>query len=352
MRKGRRDGHDSVALLSGKVPDSNGIQIGSIFAAVEGLDGQERCTRVTREITRDCVRLGKKFWVQHGRRGGGVQAALEAFLRRLKGLTGRSAGRRGVRAFTGDYERRGQKTFHASRQTGGWVKAAGVVAAGGAQAQRDVKRCMSSCDALLCILSVRAVSIKVARSVANCRVNSCVALLSLKRKFADGGSVTRRVRGRYGPATVVVLSDSIRLLRCRDGPLSPWFCGDGYSLYGGAGSCKGEGAGWALNCVLRKGRRDGHDSVVALAGSVPVSNGIDVRSILAAVEGVDRQARCRSVTREITRECVRLGKKLWGQDGRRVAGEGRRRGRGGRVQAGLEAFLRRLKGLHRHERAY
>ena len=33
---------------------------------------------------------------------------------------------------------------------GGWVKAAGVVAAGGAQAQRDVKRGMNSCDALLC----------------------------------------------------------------------------------------------------------------------------------------------------------------------------------------------------------
>ena len=190
-----------------------------------------------------------------------------------------------------------------------------MVAAGGAEAQSGSKRCMNSCDALLCILSVRAVSIKVTRSGANCRVNSCVALLSLKRKFADGRSVSRRVRRRYGLATVVVLSDSMRLLRCRDGPLSPWFCDDGYSLYGGAGSCKGEGAGWALNCyfVLGKGRRDGHDTVVALAGSVPVANGIDVRSIFdrqGAVEGVDRQARCRSVTREITRVYAKIFLKI------------------------------------------
>ena len=210
-----------------------------------------------------------------------------------------------------------------SRQTGGWVKAAGVVAAGGAQAQSGSKRGMSSCDALLCILSVRAVSIKVARSGANCRVNSCVSLLS-EKNFADGRSVRRRVWGRYGLATVVVLSDRIRLLRCRDGPLPPWSCGDGYSFYGGAGSCKGEGAGWALNCVLGKGRRDGHDTVVALAGSVPVSDGIDVRSIFRAFERVDGQARCRSVTREITRECVRLCEKFWAHDGRRVAAHGPR----------------------------
>ncbi len=151
--------------------------------------------------------------------------------------------------------------------------------------------------------------------------------------------------------------------------------------------------------VLRKGRRDGHDTVVALAGSVPVSNGIDVRSIFGAVEGVDRQGRCTSVLREITRDCVRLGKKFWAQHGRREAGEGRAstgraggpfsadgevdrkermyerwtrvheslreigekkflapdgrrvvvegraRGRAGRAQAGLEALLRRMEGL-------
>ena len=86
--------------------------------------------------------------------------------------------------YTRDYERLGQKTFGASRQTGGWVKAAGVVAAGGAQAQSGSKRCMNSCDALLCILSVRAVSIKVARSVANWREFMC--FFDLSADFADG----------------------------------------------------------------------------------------------------------------------------------------------------------------------
>ena len=100
---------------------------------------------------------------------------------------------------TGDYERLGQKTFDASRQTGGWVKAAGVVAAGGAQAQSGSKRGMNSGDALLCILSVRGVSIELARSVANCRVNSCVSLLSLKETLRMGAE--RRV----GCGGVVVL---------------------------------------------------------------------------------------------------------------------------------------------------
>ena len=51
------------------------------------------------------------------------------------------------------------------------MKGAGVVAAGGAEAQSGSKRGTGSCDALLCILSVREVSIKLARSGANCRVN-------------------------------------------------------------------------------------------------------------------------------------------------------------------------------------
>ena len=38
-----------------------------LLRRLKGLKG----TRVTREITRECVRLGKKFWAQHGRRGGG-----------------------------------------------------------------------------------------------------------------------------------------------------------------------------------------------------------------------------------------------------------------------------------------
>ena len=85
--------------------------------------------------------------------------------------------------------RLGKKIVGGSRETEGWAKAAGVVAAGGALAQSGAKRCMYSCDALLCILlcilSVRAESIKVARSGANCRVNSCATLLFLKNNLAD-----------------------------------------------------------------------------------------------------------------------------------------------------------------------
>ena len=105
----------------------------------------------------------------------------EAFLGRLDGLTGRSAGAR-------DFVRLGKKILGASGETGGWAKAAGVVAAGGAQAQRNAKRCMNSCDALLCILSGRAESIKVARSGANCRVNSRAALLFLQKFLRIGAA--------------------------------------------------------------------------------------------------------------------------------------------------------------------
>ena len=42
---------------------------------------------------------------------------------------------------------------------------------------------------------------------------------------------------------------------------------------------------------------------------------------------------------------MRLGKKFWAHDGRRVDGEGRARGRAGRVRVGLEALLRRMEGL-------
>ena len=215
---------------------------------------------------------------------------------------------RGARAFTGDHERLGQKTFHASRQTGGWVKAAGVVAAGGAQAQRDEKRCMNSCDALLCILSVRAESIRVARNVANCRVNSCVALLSLKKKFADGRSVSRRVRRRYGLATVYVLSDRIRLLRCRDGPLPPWACGYGYSLYGGSGSCKGEGAGWALNCVFRIPYcvRAGETATIQLFDWPAASRfqtGLTLEAFLGRLKGLTGRRDAREIARDDERMC-------------------------------------------------
>ena len=93
----------------------------------------------------------------------------EACLGWLDGLTGRSARTR-------DFVRLGKKILGGSGETGGWAKAAGVGAAGGALAQNGAKRCMYSCDDLLCILSGRAESIKVARSGANCRVNSCADL--------------------------------------------------------------------------------------------------------------------------------------------------------------------------------
>jgi hypothetical protein len=62
-------------------------------------------------------------------------------------LTGRSAGTR-------DFVRLGKKILGALRETGGWAKAAGVGAAGGALAQHDAKGCMNSFDVLLCILSI------------------------------------------------------------------------------------------------------------------------------------------------------------------------------------------------------
>ncbi len=90
--------------------------------------------------------------------------------------------------------RLGKKILSASRETGGWKKAACVGAAGGALAQSGAKRDMNSCDDLLCdpvgILSGRAEGIKVAQSGANCRVNSCAALLFLQ-KFLQIGAACR-----------------------------------------------------------------------------------------------------------------------------------------------------------------
>ena len=132
LRKGRRDVPDSIAIFARKVSVSNGIHSRSLFG-------------------------------------------------RLDGLTGRSAGTR-------DLVRLDKKILGASRETEGWAKAAGVVAAGGAQAQREAKRCMNSCAALLCILSVRAESIKVARSVAKCCMNSCAALLFPQKLLRIGAA--------------------------------------------------------------------------------------------------------------------------------------------------------------------
>ena len=50
-----------------------------------------------------------------------------------------------------------------------------------------------------------------------------------------------------------------------------------------------------------------------------------------------------------TRDYVRLGMKFWVYHGRRVAGGGRTRGRGGRVRAALEALLAADGGVDRQE---
>ena len=49
---------------------------------------------------------------------------------------------------------------------------------------------------------------------------------------------------------------------------------------------------------------------------------------------------------------MRLCEKFWAHDGRRVDGEGRAGGRGGRVRAGLVAFLAADGGVARCERMY
>ena len=95
---------------------------GGLFAAVEGVDRQERtyerCTRDTREFTRDGARNFGRITADgvagggRPRRGAGrAQAALEALLRRLKGLTGRSARTRDVREIHGSLREIGQESF-------------------------------------------------------------------------------------------------------------------------------------------------------------------------------------------------------------------------------------------------
>ena len=117
-----------------------------------------------------------------------------------------------------------------------------VGAAGGAQAQSGSKRGMNSCDALLCILSVSCRGgrrVSKWREVARSEFVCCFALFA--KVFADWRSVLRRLGRRYGCATKYVLQDSIRLLRCGDGSLSPWTFGYGYSVYDCSGSCKDTG---------------------------------------------------------------------------------------------------------------
>ena len=101
--------------------------------------------------------------------------------------------------------RLGKKILGASRETGGWAKAAGVVAAGGALAQRGAKRCMYSCDDLLCILSVRAEEYQSGAKWRELPREFMCCLALSEKVFADWRSVSRRRRRRYGLATKYVL---------------------------------------------------------------------------------------------------------------------------------------------------
>ena len=252
---------------------------------------------------------------------------------------------------TGDCERLGQKTFHASRQTGGWVKAAGVVAAGGAQAQSGSKCCMNSCDALLCILSVRTVSIKVARIGANCRVNSCVALLSPKKfcgwaqRVASGaaalwscncGCSVRQytfVKVQRWSAVALVLRRWVQLIRwCRH-------------LQGGKSRLGAELR--IAYCV-----RAGETATIQLLhwpAACRFQTGLTLEALLGRLKGMTG----RRDTREITRDCEKMceiGQEILGATWQ--TGGWRRPRVAGRAQVALEALLRRLKGLHRYERCY
>ena len=79
--------------------------------------------------TRQMRRLAKAA------RGGGIRPALEAFLRWLNGVTGRSACTRDVREFHESLREFGPKNFRCMTADGWLAKGgAGVVAAGRAQA--------------------------------------------------------------------------------------------------------------------------------------------------------------------------------------------------------------------------
>ena len=87
---------------------------------------------------------------------------------------------------------------------------------------------------------------------------------------------------------------------------------------------------------LRKGRRDGPDSIAKFARKVSVSNGIHSRSFFGAVGWVDRQERWYERFREIGQENSR-----WIRgDGR--LGEGRPRRRAGGAQAQVTQSAARI----------
>ena len=125
LRKGRRDGPDSIAIFARKVSVSNGIHSRSSFGVVGWVYRQEY--KSLREFTRDCERFGE-------------------------------IGQENCRCMTGD----GRLGEGRRRR------------AGGAQAQRDAKGCMNSCDVLLCILSI---SCRCGRRVSKWREVARIAAL-------------------------------------------------------------------------------------------------------------------------------------------------------------------------------
>ena len=97
-----------------------GLTLEAFWQRLKGLTGTRDYERLC-EIGQEVLGATRQTWWRRTGRAGGLFAAVE----------GVADVREMDESSTGDYERLGQKTFDASRQTGGWVKAAGVVAAGG-----------------------------------------------------------------------------------------------------------------------------------------------------------------------------------------------------------------------------
>ena len=75
-----------------------------------------------------------------------------------------------------------------------------------------------------------------------------------------------------------------------------------------------------------------------------LQTGLTLVAFLGRLKGMTGRRDAREITRDCERMCE-IGQEIWAQDGRRVAGEGRARGRGGRVRAALEGLWRRMEGL-------
>ena len=93
----------------------------AFWRRLKGWHRQERYTRDGREFPRDAREIGQEILgatrqirrLAKAARGGGIRTALEAFLRWLKGVTGRSACTRDVREFHESLREIGQKVFGA-----------------------------------------------------------------------------------------------------------------------------------------------------------------------------------------------------------------------------------------------